>query len=213
MSGFEVFNAAGKLMIDSDNRSTLFYDNRTITNVTDGGFYSIPNPFGGAFDMGFLPESFVNNTMLQWIQLTPGKYGFLGAGLAVPNCGRMIRTSRNVAIQSGYMDVFNANGQLVWSAASASQMPRIRSFFDVPAGYDLQNNTLTVTPGFNPWILVNACPGNLSDDGEVVGFSGLVLRWTGSQLQGRYISQKQRNWSQTLQSRGMRIPLAEFVGV
>jgi hypothetical protein len=60
--------------------------------------------------------------------------------------------------------------------------------FDVPANYDLQNNTFAVNLSFNPWILVNNCPGNLSDDGEVVGYSGIVLKWTGSQLQGRYIS-------------------------
>ncbi|MGQ7172706.1 hypothetical protein ACUOCP_46010, partial [Escherichia sp. R-CC3] len=79
--------------------------------------------------------------------------------------------------------------------------------------YDLQNNTFSITPGFNPWILVNNCPGNLSDDGETVGYSGLALKWTGSQLQGRYISSNQRNWSQTMQGRGLRIPIARFVGV
>ena len=127
--------------------------------------------------------------------------------------GSMIRTSRSVGMQSGYLDVFDSAGNLIWSAASASKMPRVVGFFDVPANYDLQNNTFAVNLSFNPWILVNNCPGNLSDDGTVVGYSGIVLKWTGSQLQGRYITKNQRNWSQTLQGRGLRIPIAQFVGI
>jgi hypothetical protein len=116
-------------------------------------------------------------------------------------------------MQSGYLDVFDTGGNLIWSAASASKMPRVVGFFDVPANYDLQNNTLSVSLSFNPWILVNNCPGNLSDDGTVTGYSGIVLKWTGSQLQGRYISKNQRSWSQTFQGRGLRIPIAQFVGI
>ncbi|HDR2410165.1 TPA: hypothetical protein QCH83_002322, partial [Enterobacter bugandensis] len=136
-----------------------------------------------------------------------------GADLLEDNAGSMIRTSRNVGMQSGYLDVFDSAGNLIWSAASASKMPRVVGFFDVPANYDLQNNTFAINLSFNPWILVNNCPGNLSDDGTVVGYSGIVLKWTGSQLQGRYITKNQRNWSQTLQGRGLRIPIAQFVGI
>ncbi|MGQ0422444.1 hypothetical protein ACT4US_31230, partial [Bacillus sp. HC-Mk] len=71
--------------------------------------------------------------------------------------------------------MLDSSGNIIWSAVSASKMPRVVGFFDVPANYDLQNNTFSITPGFNPWILVNNCPGNLSDDGETVGYSGLSL--------------------------------------
>jgi hypothetical protein len=76
----------------------------------------------------------------------------------------MIRTTRNIGMQSGYLDVFDSAGNLIWSAASASKMPGLL-VFDVPANYDLQNNTFALNLSFNPWILVNNCPGNLSDDG------------------------------------------------
>jgi hypothetical protein len=56
----------------------------------------------------------------------------------------MIRTARNIGMQSGYLDVFDSSGSLIWSAASASSMPRVVGFFDVPANYDLQNNTLAI---------------------------------------------------------------------
>lgn len=213
MSGFEVYNSAGKLFVDSQNRSTLFYDQRSLGAVTEKGFYRVDSPFGDGSTLGFTQQQFWNDGNLRWLQLDANKYGLPGADLLEDNAGRMIRTTRNIGLQSGYLDVFDAGGNLIWSAASASKMPRVVGFFDVPASYDLQNNTFTINLGFNPWILVNNCPGNLSDDGGATGYSGIALKWTGSQLQGRYISKNQRNWSQTLQGRGLRIPIAQFVGI
>ncbi|ELQ3992645.1 hypothetical protein RNP97_000219 [Enterobacter bugandensis] len=213
MSGFEVYNSAGKLLVDSQNRSTLFYDQRSLGAVTEKGFYRVDSPFGDGSTLGFTQQQFWNDGNLRWLQLDANKYGLPGADLLEDNAGRMIRTTRNIGMQSGYLDVFDAGGNLIWSAASASKMPRVVGFFDVPASYDLQNNTFTINLGFNPWILVNNCPGNLSDDGGATGYSGIALKWTGSQLQGRYISKNQRNWSQTLQGRGLRIPIAQFVGI
>lgn len=216
MSGFEVYNEDGKLLIDSENRSTMFYDSRAMTNITDRGFYRINSPFGDGSTLGYSPQAFWNDGRLRWLQFNAGRYGFPGADIVEQNCGRMIRTARNIPVDSGYMDVFDRNGNLVWSALSASRMPRIVKFFDVPAGFDFQNNTISMPLDFNPWILVNNCPGNLSyggDENLILGYSGVVFRWTGSQLQGRYISLKQKTWAQTFQSRGLRIPLAQFVGV
>ncbi|MEE9660749.1 hypothetical protein [Enterobacter cloacae complex sp. CARB60] len=213
MSGFEVYNSDGKLLVDSQNRSTLFYDQRTLGAVTDKGAYRVNSPFGDGSTLGFTPQSFWNDGRLRWLQLGTNKYGFPGADMLEDNAGSMIRTARNISMQSGYLDVFDSAGTLIWSAASASRMPRVVGFFDVPANFDLQNNTFSVSLGFSPWILVNNCPGNLSDDGTAVGYSGVVLKWTGSQLQGRYISNNQRNWSQTFQTRGLRIPIAQFVGI
>ena len=213
MSGFEVYNSAGKLLVDSQNRSTLFYDQRALGAVTDKGAYLVNSPFGDGSTLGFTQQSLWIDGRLRWLQLGTNKYGFPGADMLEDNAGSMIRTARNIGLQSGYLDVFDSGGSLIWSAASASKMPRVVGFFDVPANYDLQNNTFSLSLSFNPWILVNNCPGNLSDDGTVVGYSGVVLKWTGSQLQGRYISNKQRNWSQTFQGRGLRIPIAQFVGI
>ena len=213
MSGFEVYNESGKITVDSDNRGTLFYDQRTLGTVQSKGAYRIDSPFGDGSTLGYTPQEFWNDGNLRWLQLSPNKYGMPGAEILEDYAGMMIRTSRNAALESGYLDVFNGAGELIWSAVSASKMPRIMDFFDVPPGYDLQNNTFIVTPGFNPWILVNNCPGNLSDDGTVVGYSGITLKWTGSQLQGRYISKNQKSWGQTLQNQGIRIPLAQFVGI
>lgn len=213
MSGFEVYNGSRKLLVDSQNRSTLFYDQRLMGTVTDKGFYRVDSPFGDGSTLGITQQQFWNDGSLRWLQLDANKYGLPGANLLEDNAGRMIRTTRNIGMQSGYLDVFDSSGSLIWSAASASSMPRVVGFFDVPANYDLQNNTFAINLTFNPWILINNCPGNIGTDGTVTGYSGIVLKWTGSQLQGRYISKNQRNWSQTIQGRGLRIPIAQFVGV
>ena len=169
MSGFEVYNSDGKLLVDSQNRSTLFYDQRSLGAVIDKGFYRVDSPFGDGSTLGFTQQQFWNDGTLRWLKLDVNKYGLPGAELLEDNAGSMIRTTRNIGMQSGYLDVFDSAGNLIWSAASASKMPRVVGFFDVPANYDLQNNTFVLNLSFTPWILVNNCPGNLSDDGGVPG--------------------------------------------
>lgn len=51
--GFEVYNDAGALQIDSDNKTTLFSDIRNIDGLTDSGYYQINNPFGGSYPFDF----------------------------------------------------------------------------------------------------------------------------------------------------------------
>jgi len=210
--GFELFNDAGAVMVDSDNRTTLFSDIRNITGLTDIGYYQVKNPFGGDYPFGFLPSnSWPQPGYLYWYQLNPGAFAMPGAWCFQNNSGRIIRTSRNVAIQSGYLDVLNASGQLVWSAKSAELAPRIRGFIDLPTNSPVDSSTVSFNVNFNPWILMNALPGNISDDGAVVGYSGLITKWTGTQIQCRYVSKKQPTYAQSFGVRGgLRVPYAQF---
>ncbi|WP_075180600.1 hypothetical protein [Pantoea sp. 1.19] len=213
MSGFEAFNQNGKITIDSNNRSTIFLDRRGVSPITDVGAVQVVNPFTDGYSFGFSAQQFWNDGNLRWLRMNTGKVSMPGADMFEPEAGDMIRTSRNSSIQSGYLDVFDQNGNIVWSAKSAASMPRIIGFMDIPAGFDLQNNVFSIHPGFNPWILINSTPGNYSNDGAVSGYSGVVLKWDGSQLQASYVSKNQKSWSQILQSSGLRIPLAKFVGI
>ncbi|MGQ7173018.1 hypothetical protein ACUOCP_48345, partial [Escherichia sp. R-CC3] len=91
-----------------------------------------------------------------WLQLGTNKYGLPGADLLEDNAGSMIRTARNIGMQSGYLDILDSSGNIIWSAVSASKMPRVVGFFDVPANYDLQNNTFIITQV--PRAVVNEYP-------------------------------------------------------
>jgi len=127
--------------------------------------------------------------------------------------GRFMLSSNTTALTSGYLDVYNASGQLVWTAASAGTMPRIRDFFTVPSSHDL-GTVLTLTTSFaDPWICISQCPGNVSDDGTVVGYSGLLIRRNSStSFSLQYVNQYQKTYRQAMGNNGFQIALASFTG-
>lgn len=210
MSGFQAWNSAGVLTIDGTTKPAMISSYNSFGTMTDQGYYQIDNPFVNAYSFGYLPQNFYPNPSARWIRLNAGQACFPGADQFMPSSGGMMVSSQNNGVSSGYLDVFDGGGSLIWSAASAASVPRILDFIDIPAGYDLQNNTYSKSLSFQPWFLQNACPGNISDDGTVVGLSGVVIYWTGSAIQVRYVVKNQRAYSATLQNVGLRIPLAYF---
>lgn len=212
-AGIEIYNSAGKLIIDSNNKHTVVSTLKNVTTVTDTGYYVLSTNFGNGSNLGFLPYQFLPEGMLRWGQLNSGQWCFPGASMWAANSGRFMISDKNGSISSGYLDVFNSSGTLIWSAASAGSMPRIVDFMEIPAGTNLQGVTYSKTLSYNPWFLQNSCPGNLSDDGEVTGYSGVCLKWTGTQLQVTYICSKQTAYTSTpLYTYGLKIPLAVFTG-
>lgn len=214
MSGFEVFNNAGSTVINSDQVHTLF-DAVDTPGIVEVGAYNQPSPFGNLSELGFTAHNWSRKQdFLYWIQLTTNNaWCFPGANMFKPGTFRVIRTTRNKAVQSGFLDVFDSSGKLIWSAKSAATMPRIMKYVDIPQNHNLNSSVFSLTPGFNPFFLWNQCPGNLSDDGEVVGYSGVFIRWTGSQIQFGYTSKYQRTYQQVFNGRGnFRLPLAKFQG-
>lgn len=214
MSGFEVFNNSGAVTINSDQKHTIFdsiYNPRPLNT----GDYNLSTKFGNISELAYINAGDIRKDgFLYWIQFTGNnQWGFPGSDMFKPNSIRVIRTSRNKTPSSGYLDVFDASGNLIFSAASAATMPRIMGFLDVPGSYDLTNNIVSVTPGFNPFFLWNACHGAMDTDGVASGYSGNLMRWTGSQLQTTWISSKQRGFNEIFNGRGnLKIPYAKFQG-
>ena len=214
MSGFEVLNDAGVVLINSDQKHTIF-DSIVTPGMLNTGDYNVSTPFGNVSSLAYLNYNFKREDgYLYWIQFTANNgWGYPGANLFVPNSIRVIRTSRNKPNVSGYLDVFDANGNLVWSAASAATMPRIMGFLDVAGNVNLEGQVVSVTPGFNPFFLWNNCFGQWSDDGFAVGYSGNLMRWTGSQLQTTWIRNNQKSFAEIFSGRGrLKIPYARFQG-
>jgi len=214
MSGFEVYNSNGALTIDSDNKSIVMSTVKAMGGLSDTGFYRFSSDFGDGGNLGFLASDFFPAEGLRWYQpQVNGSYCFPGASLYQVNTGRFMLSSNTAGIQSGYLDVFNAAGQLTWSAASAGTMPRIMDFFTVPSSHDLAT-TLTLNTAFaDPWICISQCPGNISSDGTQGGYSGLLIRRLSStQYQLQYINRFQKNYRTTMGNGGLRIALAYFTG-
>lgn len=215
MSGFQVYNSSGYMTIDSDYRSTVISTNKGMPTLTDiGNQTNINSPFGDGVTLGFLPYNFLAGmTGPIWFRFSKAAYCFPGAQLFEAGSGTFMNTSPTGTIASGYLDVFNSSGTRVWSAASAGTMPRITDFITIPVGYDLSTNTLSITPGYNPWICISQAPGNYSPDPEgPLGYSGFQFKWTGSQIQIRWVQARQRTYPQLFSGIAYKIALAQFTG-
>lgn len=214
MSGFQVYNSAGALTIDSNNKSVVTSQYKNMGGLTDTGFYLINSTFGNGSTLGFLANNFFPDQGLRWFQLlSDGRYCFPGCSLYEAGTGRFMISSNTNGIASGYLDVYNGSGQLIWSAASAGSMPRIQGFLSVPAGYDLSSPLTLNTSFVNPWICVSQCPGNISDDGTVSGYSGLLIRRNSStSFTLQYVNSKQKGYATAMGNSGLNIALASFTG-
>lgn len=212
MSGFAVWNQAGYQTINSDQRHTVLVNAYNPTLI-DIGAVAANTPFGNLNALGSLnPNYYPQPNNLYWFRLNAGSWCFPGAWYFQPGTVQFCVTSRVQALQSGYLDVYDAAGGLIWSANSAANMPRVRNLFDIPAGVD--SAPQGIAPGFSPWILMGACPGNVSVDDASVGFSGLVFRWDGGTLQCQWARKNQSaTFANTFGDKGgLRIPLAYFNG-
>jgi hypothetical protein len=214
MSGFQCYNDAGKLTIDSDNRAVVMSSVKAMGTLSDTGYYQINSSFGNGSTLGFLGANFFPANGLRWFQLqSNGRYCFPGAQLFEAGTGRFMLSNNTTALTSGYLDVRNSAGTLIWSAASAGTMPRVRGFFTIPAGHDL-GTALTVTSPFaDPWICISQCVGNVSDDGTVTGYSGILIKRNSSTSYTlQYVNRYQMSYTQAMGSAQVQIALASFTG-
>lgn len=226
-AGIQIFNSAGAVIIDSNYRSTM-YESRTVipgaganinTTVHEVGATDLNMVFGNSKVLGWIPDSLHNSGSIHWFQLNQDKWAFPGAKMFMPSSGAIVKSSRTIPIASGYLDVFAADGKtLLWSAVSAATMPRVIGYLDIPANFNLDTTTYTKTLGtLNPYFLMAGFPGNFSDDGTVVGYSGLVIKITKSGANFvanvRWVQEHQWTWAELLRSQGYRIPYAIFPNI
>lgn len=202
-------------MINSDDGKSVAVSQYLPMTVGFRNDTVVNSAFGNAQNLYYLTDNFFPIQGARWCQLlTDGAYCMPGASLYAHGTARFMVTSSAVGLSSGYLDVFDGGGQLIWSAASAGSMPRVQGFFYVPPGYNLTGNVLTVnTPIPNPWFCVSQCPGNVSDDGFVVGYSGIQIRRnSATNFSLTYPSNHQYNFLESMGGNGLNITLASFTG-
>ena len=211
MSGFQVWNAAGALTIDSNFRHTTVTRQWT-PGIIDVGAYNASLPFGNLSALGYLnPVEYPTPNQLYWVRLNAGAWCIPGAWMFQPGTFQFISTSRVTALQTGILDVYDATGALIWDAKSAQDMPRTQTVLNITSAPD--NVIQSVRPGFSPWFLMGACPGNVDDDGETLAYSGLTVQWTGIEFRWAWIRRLQKTFDQVFSGKGgVRIPLATFTG-
>lgn len=214
MPGFEVYNNAGSMMINSDQKHTIYHSSFNPSYLNTGD-YNLNTPFGNISSLAYLNQNTrKQDGYLHWVQfLSNGAWGFPGSDMFLPNSIRVIRTTRNANFPSGVLDVFDGSGQLIWSALGAASMPRVTGFLEVAGNWPLEGNVASVSPGYNPFFLWESCMGEMSTDGVASGYSGNLMRWTGSELQTTWIRRNQRGFNDIFNGRGnLKIPMARFLG-
>jgi len=215
MSGFETYNTAGALVVSSDYTGTYLRDNKAYSAITDTGYYNINTPIGNGTDMGYVSNPYPADGNLLWFKFNNGAKMMFNGGqpYGTANAGTMARTGVDVPTTSGYLDVFNAAGALVWSAVTAAKIPRILGFFDIPAGYDLDNSAYSQNIGSGTFILASATPSNLGGDGGDSGYSGLMFYFSGGVLNAYWPLKNQSTWAGTMKNYGLRIPYATILNL
>lgn len=208
MSGFQSFNTAGAKVVDSDFYGTYYRDLKAYANIIDTGYFNISTPIGNGTDMGFALDPYPYNNDLQWFRFNNNAKVIFGYPYMTANAGTAARTGYDVTTTSGYVDVFNGAGKLVWSAVTAAKIPRVTGFFEIPANYNLDSTPYSQNIGNNSWLLASGCPGNLSADVDGSGYSGIFFRFSGGILQAVWINQNQVSWAETLRPYGLKIPVA-----
>lgn len=211
MSGLQIRNSAGAITIDSDYRHTIVTSQYS-PPLIDVGAIAGATPFGNISQLGALsPAYYPMSGQLYWVRLNAGAWCIPGAWYFQPGTFQFVTTSRTTPLQSGVLDVMDGGGNLVWNAISAQNMPRVLNMVKIDSAPD--NTVFSVNTTYSPWFLMGACPGNVDYDGLTTSFSGLAIRWTGTQFQYSWIRQNQNTFASTFGGRGgIRIPLAIFTG-
>jgi hypothetical protein len=212
MSGFQTYNTNGALVVSSDHTGTYYRDSKAYAAITDAGYFNINTALGNGTDMGYVSNPYVADANLLWFKFNNNAKMIFNGGspYATANAGTMARTASNIAVTSGYLDVFDSTGKLVWSAVTASKIPRIQGFFDIPANYDLDNTAYSQAIGTNSWLLSSNAPSNMGGDGGTSGYSGIMFKYASGTLQAIWARQNQYTWAQMMKPYGLRIPYAIF---
>ncbi|ELY2798278.1 hypothetical protein SNN58_004169 [Cronobacter dublinensis] len=224
MSGFEVRNIAGSVTVNSDYKSPLLtnYIASPPFDTTGDWDANIPD-MGRLKDLAYLKDSILYNGgaynrnyhkpgQIMWVRLNVGGWGLPGCDYYIPGSVNIAFTRMDATVESGYLDVFNSSGQLIWSAKSAATVPRIIGFITVPPNFDLLNNTLTVSVPGRPFFPTDMFPGLLSLDGEGVGGrASLALKQNVDSISLRYDIYNNPPYTENpLYYRGFKIPYAIF---
>lgn len=223
MTGLIILNNDGAEVINSDHRHTVFDSSLSGWSVRDyGSTAAFSTPFGNSSSLGFIYAPSISDLgylnragYICWMRLNSGAWGMPGAKMMNGTGFQLLLTRWNYNLQSGYLDVFDSSGRLIWSAVGSSDMPRIIDTIEVPANYNLQGSVYSKSLSFNPWFPIAATPGGIDILEDITTFSGACVRWTGSQLQLYWAKDNYNTpgYSAIYGGRGgLRFPLAYFKG-
>ena len=125
MSGFEVRNDRGEVIVSSDIKMFTEVARQAITTVN--GWYRQQSPIiDKPIGVAGLPDLGIPNllTLLDFSK-TGGSVCGCGNVYYSANAGSLVHLSGDALPESGFLDIHNEDGHLVWSAKTAGKVPRI----------------------------------------------------------------------------------------
>ena len=190
MSGFEVNNMYGGTILSDTFKHYGLILQQPITTITDAAVGKgtsssgivMAAPFTQATSIGYpdIRNTLPTGTMSLFNPVDGGE--FCGKYWYAPNAGTIYHLGQEYPKQSGYLDVFDGSGNLIWSALSAKNVPRITGIFQVTAQQLLDGISLNV--GSNPYILMNTLPSLFAPGPQGTGVRGGVFgRYSNNTLQ------------------------------
>lgn len=145
MSGFEVFNDRSELVINTEERMVAVVGEQAIGNIVT--WYNQATLQSPAFiDKGIGVTSLPLLSQVPPLTLLKPAYGACGCGNVYysANAGQLKHLNTNYNLQSGYLDVFNPQGDLIWSAVTAEKVPRVVKVINVPAADLIAGTTINI---------------------------------------------------------------------
>lgn len=187
MSNFIVLNDKGNTIVDDQIKNIGTVGTTPITTLPDAsGQLSIIISFASGGPSWFPPTMYDCRTIaieklddgltpMTIIMPNDGGAG-AGAGTFSTNCGTLYQLRQDYPVSSGYLDVFNESGELIWSAASAGKVPRVTQVIHITYEELISNDKegIEIDIGIGSGFLVDNIIGSLDIN---PGPTGTTARW------------------------------------
>ncbi|AGY48125.1 hypothetical protein Presley_58 [Acinetobacter phage Presley] len=164
MSGFEVRNVLGEVIVSDTMKHLgiiLEQDITTIDGAVVGTGTTMSNvvmapSFIKTKYLGYpsLRNTLPDGTITLYKPIEGGE--FAGQYWYGENQGKLVFLGEDYQKVSGYLDVYDEQGELLWSANSAKNVPRIVKAYQLDAETLIAGTTVDV--GLNPYIIMNSFP-------------------------------------------------------
>lgn len=198
MSNFVVYNSEGRVIIDDTLKNIGVVKTHVIGSVNATGYLTTHLGAGAPTWFNANATSVLKLTPMEGdvpLTLIKPNSGAFGAGRDTfcDNAGTLYHLRSDYSVSSGFLDVYSASGELIWSAASAQKVPRVTSvlsftYAQLIAGIEVNiGNDLFMLNNFIGTLDINPGPTGTSARGY-----GLYWKFTAGilklQLSGRYAS-------------------------
>ncbi|MDH2493624.1 hypothetical protein QDR31_00770 [Acinetobacter baumannii] len=187
MGNFIVLNDKGNVVVDDETKNIGTVGTTVITTLPDpGGALPMIITFGGGGpswypttmrDTRTIGIDKLDDSLTPMTIMMPNDGGFgAGAGTFGVNSGTLYQLRQDYPVSSGYLDVFNETGDLIWSAASAGKVPRVTQVLHFTHDELASNGGegIEVDIGIGSGFLVDNIIGSLDIN---PGPTGTTARW------------------------------------